>query len=221
MSSPARFERRIGKATWRGRSEWRGSKARTAVGKPGPVAAVQQRRLGRPGDHRPGPVGQGHLARVGDVDRREVDEVEDRLVRVERADARPAERAGHRPERRRLRRARSPGSAGPAAGSGRAPSKMMRSNFSGWVVGPELVERHAVQLGAGQVGQGRLEVRVAGADEEDPPQPVRAARPPRPGRRSRAGRPGAPSSSVRRTSTTPMSRGRSSMLTSARETGSR
>ena len=33
-SSPARLESRIGNATWRGRSEWRGSKARTAVASP-------------------------------------------------------------------------------------------------------------------------------------------------------------------------------------------
>src|SRR6478672_9604910 len=33
-SSPVRLESRIGKATWSGRSERRGSKARTAVGRP-------------------------------------------------------------------------------------------------------------------------------------------------------------------------------------------
>ena len=34
ISSPVRFASRIGKATWSGRSDRRGSKARTAVGRP-------------------------------------------------------------------------------------------------------------------------------------------------------------------------------------------
>ena len=34
ISSPVRLASRIGKATWSGRSEWRGSNARTAVGRP-------------------------------------------------------------------------------------------------------------------------------------------------------------------------------------------
>ena len=140
---------------------------------PGPVAAVEQRRLRRPRDHRPGPVGQGHLA-----------------ARRRCGPSRGRRSGG---SARRGRACRCPGRlsvpvtvpsgdvfVGAIArigragrGSGRGPSKMMRSNFSGCVSRPELVGRDAVELRAGKVGQRRLEVRVAGADQQDPPQPVR------------------------------------------------
>ena len=44
ISSPVRLASRIGKATWSGRSDWRGSNARTAVGRPARTARVEERR---------------------------------------------------------------------------------------------------------------------------------------------------------------------------------
>ena len=103
-SSPVRFASRIGKATWSGRSERRGSKARTAAGQPVADAGVEQRRAARSRDDRARPVGRGQPRGLGDVGRRQVDVAQDRLVRVERADARVRERAGDLPEVARPRR---------------------------------------------------------------------------------------------------------------------
>ena len=115
-SSPVRFASRIGKATWSGRSERRGSKARTAVGRPAREPGVEQGSALRARDDRPRPVGQDVARRRGDVGRRQVDVAQDRLIGVERADPRVGQRAGHLAERARGRRARWPGSA-PAAAS--------------------------------------------------------------------------------------------------------
>ena len=66
-SSPVRLASRIGNATWSGRSDLRGSNARTAVGRPARVPVYRQRRAGRAGDHGPRPRGQRQLRRRGDV----------------------------------------------------------------------------------------------------------------------------------------------------------
>ena len=48
-SSPVRLATRIGKATWSGRSDWRGSKARTAAGRPARTPAYRRGALFVPG----------------------------------------------------------------------------------------------------------------------------------------------------------------------------
>ena len=61
-SSPVRFASRIGNATWSGRSDRRGSKARTAVGSPAADAGVEQGSALRARDDGPRPVGQRRAA---------------------------------------------------------------------------------------------------------------------------------------------------------------
>ena len=73
-------------------------------GDPGPHAGVQQRRATRSRDDRAGPVRQGHPACLGDVDRRQVDVAQERLIGIGRADARLAETAGDLAERAGPRR---------------------------------------------------------------------------------------------------------------------
>ena len=127
-SSPVRLASRIGKATWSGRSDRRGSKARTAVGRPAREARVEQRRAARPGDDGPRPVGQRRAApprRCGSsTGRRSAGPAR----RVERADAR-VRRACRSPRRAGSCAAgRWPGSGVRGRVAGRAPSKMTRSH---------------------------------------------------------------------------------------------
>ena len=115
ISSPARLASRTGNATWSGRSEWRGSNARTAAGPAVERAGVEQRRARRARDHRPRPGRQLQLLRLADVDGGEVDVAEDRVGRVERADARVRERPGDACRGPTSAAARSRASAWPAA----------------------------------------------------------------------------------------------------------
>ena len=80
-SSPARFASRTGNATWSGRSDRRGSKARTAAGRPASVPAYRSGDVPRARDHGPRPGGQLQPLRLGDVDRGQVDVAQDRVGR--------------------------------------------------------------------------------------------------------------------------------------------
>ena len=121
-------------------------------------AGVQQRRAARARDDRARPVGQWSAAGLGDVGRRQVDVAQDRLVGIERADAR-VRRACRPPRRARSCAAgRWPGSASAAASPGRKPSKMTRSHGRPSLRSrgrPVLVRRDAEQLDVGQVATAR------------------------------------------------------------------
>ena len=113
------LERQVGPARLEGED-----RGRQAV----PGARVQQRRALRARDDRSRPVGQGQLAGLGDVGRREVDVAQDRLVGIERADARV-----RRACRSRRRAGSSRGGAIARIGAfgsvaGTKPSKMTRSH---------------------------------------------------------------------------------------------
>ena len=106
-SSPVRFARRTGNATWSGRSDLARLEGEDGRRQAGPRAGVEEGSAGGARDDRPGPLGERQLGGRGDVGRRQVDVAEDRLGRVERADARVREGAGDRTER--ARRGRSDG----------------------------------------------------------------------------------------------------------------
>ena len=137
-SSPVRLASRIGNATWSGRSERRGSKARTALGSPSRMPGVQQRRAARSGDDRARPVGRGQPRGLRDVRGRKVDEAQHRLVGVERRDARVRQLPVTWP--RSLVRGGAIARTGECGSvAGRKPSKITRSHGRPsvrWVAGP-------------------------------------------------------------------------------------